>query len=378
VLVLVLVLVYLPESEPRELYRFRGSDLRSGSETEGFAMDALFNRSTIDRPWLERYKFLQQRNDLLPFWYGSEWVDLPVEEGVGGRISINIGDDFWLHDLHFQGQAPILEDEQDILPQIIVPGLEIRMRIDGNLAWGSWIDNTAVTIPRMEVINDFGEGWILERGSFVEIEWRRLYAIPAEDHVEERGQWVLHGQKLAPHGATRLRDGWRNQTMQDWCTEAVLSPYRYGMRASLGENFGDALAHVNMQLKTRDRDFILERIGWAQYATTAGMTNFGSPYIGTGTPLAVTLQVQDIPWHNPQPQGISSRCFCKLGVGALPDSSRELRIPRVIAANSLIEMEVGFDQFATTERFRESYGDYFVYIAGHEIIGDNRGKLKRG
>lgn len=341
-----------------------------------------FPRSTIDRPWLERYKYYQEQNDLLPFWYGSEWVDLPLEEGTGGEITINVGDDFWMWDIHFDAQGGLIEAEQAIFPIVITPGLEFRVRIDGNLAWGSWIDNTAPSIARSEVINDYGEGWILERGSHVTIEWRRVATQPADEFEGQRGQWVIGGAKLPPRGATRLQAGWRNQTMEDWCKEAVLSPYRYGVRVQKSpgndaEIFGAALSHANMHLRTRDRDFILERIGWIQYATEIGIEQTGQPYIGNGFPFAVQVQVQDIPWHNPAPQGIHGTAFSKLRISDLPDSSRELRIPRLIPANSLIEMEVGFSQFAMDPIFIPSFGDYAVIIAGHEIVGDNRSRLKR-
>jgi len=344
-----------------------------------------FEYSMRAMPWLQRYEYYQNHHDLLPFWYASPWIDLPLEQGAAGEININIGHPFWLYDIVMVGQQNnVIEDEPLVTaPSFSIPAVEFRLKLDGQQAWGSWSDVQMASLAAAEITAQLGEGYILERGAFATIEYRRVVTEPVTDATEERIQFILSGSQIWPKGSLVSPSGWRNMTMGDWSQKAVTSPYRYGTRIETDNdeigNVNNALGSVPLTLRTRDRDFIWERMYLAQYASTTGVAIFGAPYATFGAPIAMTMLVQDIPVHNPALQGVAQYAFHRF---ALLDgggfNSRSLRIPRLIPANSIIEIQAGFWQWATPTDdpdFRQ--GDMFIVLVGDEIIGDDRTAAER-
>lgn len=338
-----------------------------------------FKYSTSEWPWLERYEYYQNRNDLLPFWYASEWVDLPLEQGAGGEININIGHPFWGWDICWRAQQNTIED-QITYPSVSFPALEFRLKLDGQQAWGSWADTMLSVVTRGEIDGQLGEGYILERGSFATIEYRRVVGEVDGDAEAERIQFILGGAQIWPKGSLTTPSGWRNQTMADWSQKAVTSPYRYATRIeSDNTKIGDvnaAFGHVPLTLRTRDRDFIWERMYLIQYATTDLVDVFGIPYMGLGAPVSMTMLIQDIPVHGPAPQGVATFAFHRFQMlNGAPFNSRALRIPRLIAANSLINIEAGFWWWPTADDYHG--GDMTVLLTGSEIIAEDRTSRER-
>jgi len=334
-------------------------------------------RQISSDPRLQRYAYYVDRNDLLPFWYVSDWVDYPIGAGLGDDVTINIGDDFWFWDVIPFVQAGRLDEEPQpavAFCQVFYPAMEYRMLVNNNPAWGSFVDAFGATYPKTQSDHQLGEGYIVERGGYVTIEWNNIVGIDDTRYQDPmRIQWALVGCKLEPKGSATTNYGWRNQTMGDWASTAVTRPYRYSERVD-GAALAEANGEVRIDLRTRDKDFIVQRILCAQYGNTTTVETTGFPYLVGGHPFSLRFEAQDVPWHNPSNGGVNiyawNRFILQQG---FPPSSRDNFVPRMIRANSTIVARAGYPQFASPV-LEDQFGDVVLLVDGAEIIGDNRSR----
>lgn len=313
--------------------------------------------------WLRTYRWALENYDLVPFWYQTAWINIPTEAGSQGFATVQLGDDFWFYQLGVGCQAQVNDEQQPPVPiaQPKIPGIEIRMRIDGDPVFGDF--TPASLFIGGALASGLGPGWILRRGSSITIEWNRPIVAASETQAESI-QFVMHGCQLARRGAaTYDRNRWRNMLLGDFDKRARLRPMVYTAKGQLS-SFSPS--QVTLEQRIRDRHFILRSIRPFAYSEEDGAPV--GPYNLLGGVASMRLFDQGGSWHDQGQNGISAMGMC----GDPLVAPYDLRIPRIIPAERTVTCIV--ESFLWNQLEEEVDLEVGVQMTGYELIADRRGK----
>ena len=313
--------------------------------------------------WQRRYRELLQYNDLQPFRYASRAVETPLAQYSEGQANINISSAFWLFGMQVFAYGR-RGDQENQFATAAFPSVDVRIRINGEYPWTSWIDSQS--LPGL-LFDQWGPGFVLERDADVLVEWRRPYPIAAEDILEQVHQFVLYGVSLEQLGAVRIDDNWRNLSREDWQEVAELQPVMYSNDADAPIAAGTANQWTEVPIRITARPFVLERVHVYQM-DTAGEDDTGIPVQPGPWLSAITLGSGAV-LSNVDVPGIASQSW-----GGIPGFQPEwkYRIPRLIRANETIRVMVGGNPWPFTGEYADAELVPRVTLKGYSIVEDRR------
>jgi len=312
------------------------------------------NHLIPDGGWDQRYRDLMDRYDLEHFFFPSTWEIVPLVEGAGGSVTISIARDFWWYRL--VGISAIVQTGENDDFAIGPPNyFEIRVLKNGQPLFGTWVDATVFDGDSCKV--GLGAGYLLERGSAVTIEWRRIVAIDPEAFGQQKLQWTLEGENLLVKNSERHGVyGWRNAGLWDWDRVAQLQPMMFSDNDEL--DLSAARNEIRLEAQTGNRDFLLNRVIFYQYPDSP-IDDFSS-LIFSRLPFDANLYVDQDPLHAKE-----SRIACAAVGGQTSYNPNLFRIPRLVRARSNLVADTGGWPWDRDETVKLG-----VLWGGYEVVQD--------
>jgi len=306
----------------------------------------------IPQGWQTRYRELMGQYDLVPTWYASDPIEIPLTRNTTRRVAITLSEDFWWYALHTQCYAQG-KDDQSFFSLPKAPTVDIKPLINGDPIWSSF---TNAQVLMGTDLRHLDNGFLLKKSSTVTVEISRPLA---QQSVEaETYYFTLIGSNLAKRGTGELPSGWRTMTRQDFESNAIIKPHLYADEATLEP---DGTGWTETLINMRPFDFACERINF--YALQEEDTDQLSY-----APALTQIFIDDVPLHSLQSPGIPSIAWGG-GVGFGTINDWDLRLPRLFRANGAIRVRMGAFPYAFTGDFENKIPNPIrVQFQGFEIL----------